>query len=261
MPGSLKTEAHRAALAALRRGRPDPAPVHARARALSARSPRACGAAQSRFGGRLEPFFRAAPRLPRGARRPAHGDLRRRRSTRTRGCASTRRRSTAPRAPATRSRACSRPTSRTSASTTCSPTSSRCSTPTSAHATHANALAFRLKLLVAAGLRPALGACASCGEARAPGRLLAARPAASSAPPARRPRSRSPRTRTTSWSRALASPLAAAPRRLAARAARGRAGDRRDARAPRPPAAASGRSVTKARGTSIRKLRASSWRA
>jgi DNA repair protein RecO (recombination protein O) len=31
-------------------------------------------------------------------------------------------------------------------------------------ATHANALAFRLKLLVTAGLAPALGACASCGS-------------------------------------------------------------------------------------------------
>jgi DNA repair protein RecO (recombination protein O) len=31
-------------------------------------------------------------------------------------------------------------------------------------ANHANALAFRLKLLVAAGLAPALGACASCGS-------------------------------------------------------------------------------------------------
>ena len=31
------------------------------------------------------------------------------------------------------------------------------------HASHANALAFRLKLLVAAGLAPALGSCASCG--------------------------------------------------------------------------------------------------
>jgi len=31
------------------------------------------------------------------------------------------------------------------------------------HATHANALAFRLKLLVAAGLTPQLAACASCG--------------------------------------------------------------------------------------------------
>ena len=33
-----------------------------------------------------------------------------------------------------------------------------------AQASHANALAFRLKLLVAAGLAPALASCASCGE-------------------------------------------------------------------------------------------------
>jgi DNA repair protein RecO (recombination protein O) len=33
-----------------------------------------------------------------------------------------------------------------------------------AHATAANAVAFRLKLLLAAGLAPQLGACASCGE-------------------------------------------------------------------------------------------------
>lgn len=33
------------------------------------------------------------------------------------------------------------------------------------HATPANALAFRLKLLVAAGLQPQLASCASCGEA------------------------------------------------------------------------------------------------
>jgi DNA repair protein RecO (recombination protein O) len=33
-----------------------------------------------------------------------------------------------------------------------------------AHAGHANQLAFRLKLLVAAGLAPQLAACASCGE-------------------------------------------------------------------------------------------------
>jgi DNA repair protein RecO (recombination protein O) len=32
-------------------------------------------------------------------------------------------------------------------------------------ATHANQLAFRLKLLLAAGLAPQLAACASCGEA------------------------------------------------------------------------------------------------
>jgi DNA repair protein RecO (recombination protein O) len=34
-----------------------------------------------------------------------------------------------------------------------------------AQASHANALAFRLKLLVSAGLAPALGGCASCGGA------------------------------------------------------------------------------------------------
>jgi DNA repair protein RecO (recombination protein O) len=34
-----------------------------------------------------------------------------------------------------------------------------------AHATHANQLAFRLKLLLAAGLAPQLAACASCGAA------------------------------------------------------------------------------------------------
>src|SRR5207302_2657684 len=32
------------------------------------------------------------------------------------------------------------------------------------HANHANQLAFRVKLLLAAGLAPQLGACASCGE-------------------------------------------------------------------------------------------------
>ena len=33
------------------------------------------------------------------------------------------------------------------------------------HATHANQLAFRLKLLLAAGLAPQLGSCVTCGEA------------------------------------------------------------------------------------------------
>ena len=44
-----------------------------------------------------------------------------------------------------------------------------------ARATHANALAFRLKLLVAAGLAPALGSCASCGS---PEHLVGYSPAA-----------------------------------------------------------------------------------
>ena len=53
---------------------------------------------------------------------------------------------------------------RTPASTTCSPTSSRCSTASPARAGRANSLAFRLKLLLAAGFAPQLAGCASCGE-------------------------------------------------------------------------------------------------
>ena len=75
-----------------------------------------------------------------------------------------RRRSTPPRAPATPSGGCSTTATRTPASTTCSPTSSRCSTPSPARAGRANALAFRLKLLLAAGFTPQLAACATCGE-------------------------------------------------------------------------------------------------
>ena len=44
--------------------------------------------ARSRFGGRLEPFFRLDADPARGPQRPAHGDRRPRRSRATRGCAS-----------------------------------------------------------------------------------------------------------------------------------------------------------------------------
>lgn len=40
----------------------------------------------------------------------------------------------------------------------------RCAGGERSHATHANQLAFRLKLLLAAGFAPQLAACASCGE-------------------------------------------------------------------------------------------------
>ena len=101
---------------------------------------------------------------------------------------------------------------------------------------HANALAFRLKLLVAAGLAPALGACASCGEPRAPRRLLGRR---------RRRRLQRLRGRLLPDRRGDprlhdrgARPHRSRRRPSAARpgAARGRARDRRDARAPRAPA-------------------------
>ena len=119
--------------------------------------------AKSRFGGRLEPFFRLDLVLYEG-----RSDLltvtSAETSPATRACASTPARSTAPPAPARPSRASSTTATRTPASTTCSPTSSRCSTRDPARAGRANALAFRLKLLLAAGFAPQLAGCASCGE-------------------------------------------------------------------------------------------------
>ena len=120
--------------------------------------------AKSRFGGRLEPFFRLDGALPRGPL--GHADRHRRDHRRrpSRACARAARRSTSPPAPATPSAACSPPTTRTPASTTCSPTSSPL-LDAGASATAANGLAFRLKLLLAAGIAPQLSACANCGEA------------------------------------------------------------------------------------------------
>ncbi len=87
----------------------------------------------------------------------------------TRACAKTRARSTRRRARATPSGDCSRPPSRIRACSTCCAASWRCSTSRPGAATgsaigRAGTLAFRLKLLLAAGLAPQLGACASCGE-------------------------------------------------------------------------------------------------
>ena len=90
------------------------------------------------------------------------------------------------------------------------PTSSRCSTASPARATPRQRLAFRLKLLLAAGFAPQLAACASCGEAEHLVGFSAPR-AASSARPARRARSRSARRRTTFLTGALGRPLAEAP--------------------------------------------------
>ena len=86
-----------------------------RTRPASARSPRACAARKSRFGGRLEPFFRLRPRALRGPRRPAarsRGRDDRRPPAAARGRRRARR---APRARATRSRGCSTTASRNAA--------------------------------------------------------------------------------------------------------------------------------------------------
>ena len=126
--GPLKVQGRGSALAALRRGRPHPAPLYPAARQAWARSPRACGARAAASAGRLEPFFRLNLVLHEGrsdlltvtAAETVDGlpaPARARRRARHRG----------PRLRRGR-RACSTPPSRTPASTTCSATSSRCST-------------------------------------------------------------------------------------------------------------------------------------
>ncbi len=83
--------------------------------------------ARSRFGARLEPFFRVRVVLHEGRSElltVTGVDT----VARTPGCASTQRRSTWPRARATRSRGCSRPRAAPEVFT-CSPTSSPCSPP------------------------------------------------------------------------------------------------------------------------------------
>ena len=194
--------------------------------------------ARSRFGGRLEPFFRARPRaLPR-ALGPADGHQRGDRGRPPRGCASTAGRSTSPPAPATPSTACSTPATRIPASTTCSPTSSALlDADPAAHATTANALAFRLKLLLAAGFTPQLAACATCGEREhlsgfsgaAGGVVCSACEAGSFA---------LSQEAHDFLVGALGPAARGGARRAAAGARAGRAGDPRHARAPRAPAPA-----------------------
>ena len=147
----------------LRRGRPDPAPLHPGPRpgqrhreGRAPRHARASAGGWSRSSASTCVLYEGRGELL-PSRRP-------RPSPATRACASD------AAALDAASRACDAvdrlfdPGDPHPASTTCSPTSSRCSTPTPARATRANQLAFRLKLLLAAGFAPQLAACASCGE-------------------------------------------------------------------------------------------------
>ena len=189
---------------------------------------------KSRLGGRLEPLSRVRLVLHQGRGElctVSQADTR----ARPRGAArAPRARSSAPRRPARRCCGCSTRPSPTRPPTTCSATSSRCSTRAPSAACRAQALAFRLKLLLAAGFAPELASCAACGEAEHLGALLAAAPAGSSARAARRARSRSARRPTASSSTALGQPARRGARGAGARALPGRPRDRRDARAPRP---------------------------
>ena len=129
---------------------------------------------KSRFGGRLEPLFRVNLVLHEGRGElctvtqaetvAAHPALRERRESLERA-----------------TQACDAvlrlfdSRSRTGPPTTCSAASSSCSTPSRGAATRAHALAFRLKLLLAAGFVPELAACASCGDREHLGALLGQR--------------------------------------------------------------------------------------
>ena len=102
------------------------------------------------------------------------------------------------------------------------------------------ALAFRLKLALAAGFAPELASCARCGEARRPRRLLGGRGRS------RLRRLRARRLRDRRGVAAVHGRGARAPARrgataLDAGAAPGRAGDRRDTRTPRARAVTRGR--------------------
>ena len=120
---------------------------------------------KSRLGGRLEPLSRVRLVHAPGPRRALH-DQPGGHGPRPRGpAASTGRRSSAAPRRARRCCACSTRPSRTRPPTTCSATSSRCSTTSPDRASRAQALAFRLKLLLAAGFAPELASCAACGEA------------------------------------------------------------------------------------------------
>ena len=163
MPGSLKTEA--IVLRGIRYGEADRilhlyTPDRGRVSAIA----KGVRRAKSRFGGRLEPFFRLNLVLYEGKSRPAdgheRGDARRppaaaraRRGARRRRARLRRRRPPVRRRRAARRRL---PPARQPA---------RAARPRRrARATRANALAFRLKLLLAAGFAPHLASCASCGE-------------------------------------------------------------------------------------------------
>ena len=117
-----------------------------------------------------------------------------------------------------------------------------------ARAARANALAFRLKLLLAAGLRAAArrlrvaaaSASTSSGFSGAAGGVVCGACEASSFP--------LDEEAHDFMVGALGRPLADAPDGLAARARAGRARDPRDARAPRAPAAAPGGAHARRRG-------------
>ena len=153
----------RAPLDPVRGGGSGPASLHARIRPAGGdRQGREAGPQPVRGEARAVLPHPLDP--PRGPWRPVHGHERRHRRRARRRCASTRRRSTPPRGPATRWRGCSRPPTRTPRCSACSANELALLGLGAGRARPANGLAFRLKLLLAAGILPQLGSCANCGE-------------------------------------------------------------------------------------------------
>ena len=232
MPGSVKTEA--VVLRSLRYGEAD--------RILHLYTPQRgrVGAIAKGVRRAQEPLRRApravlspAPGAPRGPQRAADGDERRDRH-RPRAAARGRPRARQRRARVRRRRAPVRDHRAASWRLRAAVQRARAARrATPSQATHANQLAFRLKLLLAAGLAPQLAACAGVRRGRAPRRPSRAPPAASSAARCEATGFPLGEEAHTFMTGALGSPLAEAPARRRARAAPGRAGDRRDRRAPR----------------------------
>ena len=190
--------------------------------------------ARSRFGGRLEPFFRLRPRPARGPQRPADGHGAETVDGLSRACASDGRRARRRRARLRRGRrGCSTPPSRIPAvfHLLCNELALLDADPARAGARQP----ARLPPQAAARRRPRAAArgVRLVRRARAPQRLLGRRRRR------RVPRlrgvgsSRSTRRRTRSWSTRSAGRWPRRRARRRARAAPGRARDRRDARAPR----------------------------
>ena len=202
------------------------------------RSPRACAVPGAGSAPGSSRSSTSAPTSTRGAancsRSPASTRL-----APMRPFATTPRRSMPPLARATPCPGCLRRATHTRRCFTCSRTSSRLLGGDAAHARAGNGLAFRLKLLLAAGIVPHLAACAACGESEhlqgfsaAAGGIVCTACEASAFP-----------LDEESYRflvDALGRPLAQAPDASGTVVAPGGAGDHRDRRAPRerPPAAA-----------------------
>ena len=185
----------------------------------------------------------------RGAGRARDRDRGRHGRRARRTCAPTGRRSARPRGDATRYCGCATPRRPTRPPTTCSAATSRSSTARSrwtatascdGAAGLATALAFRLKLALAAGFAPELASCARCGEADELAGFSGAAGGVVCAACERGGFELSPEAHAF-MVEALGRPLAQAPPARRARPAPGRAGDHRDARASRARAAAAGR--------------------